>query len=75
MSKYLEIIRTATHCNDADCARIEEIMRTHIFCSTLDWQTRPQLIRAALKAKAFMEFERSLEGIAMAERVEKEMLA
>jgi len=71
---YTEQIIKATKCDPADASRIEEIMRCHIFRSTLDWQTTRQFNDGARKAKEFMEFERSPEGIALAAQVEHEML-
>jgi hypothetical protein len=75
MNTYQSQIIEATKCSPADAPRIEEIMRMHIFHSPLSWQTAAQFNRGAKKAKRFMDFERSPDGIAMAERVEKEMLA
>lgn len=71
---YAEQIIKATNCDPRDAPRIEEIMRQHIFHSTLDWQTNRQFNNGARKAKEFMDFERSPEGIALAAKVEDEML-
>ena len=52
---YQAIIADAT--GETDVARvntIEDIMRNDIFHSTLDWQTRAQLARAAREAVAVM---------------------
>jgi hypothetical protein len=47
MSRYREIIKQATGCNDRKAIEIENIMRNVIFHSTLDWQTREELQNAA----------------------------
>ena len=73
-SPYTQQIIKATNCDPSDAPRIEEIMRQHIFHSTLDWQTVRQFNNGAKKAKEFMDFERSPEGVEMAKRVEDEML-
>jgi hypothetical protein len=44
---YGDIIIAATGCSENDVEAIEQIMRDVIFHSTLDWQTRIQLERAA----------------------------
>ena len=50
---YEQIIIDATGVTDrAMVRRIEDYMRNAIFHSTLDWQTRRQLIRAARTAVA-----------------------
>lgn len=46
----------------ADAAEIEDYMRHTIFNSTLDWQTQPQLMKAALEAWEDILFMRSDEG-------------
>ena len=52
MSHYQEIIQEATNETDLKVIQqIEDIMRDDIFHSTLDWQTREQLIAAAIQAK------------------------
>jgi len=50
MNIYEQIIFEATGVVEKDAAYIEDIMRNDIFHSTLDWQTRAQLGRAAKKA-------------------------
>jgi hypothetical protein len=48
---YSLIIHEATgRTDEADLATIEDCMRQDIFHSTLDWQTRPQLLEAATEA-------------------------
>lgn len=51
MSAYKAVIVGATGANDKDAALIEDIMRQDIFHSTLDWQTKAQLVKAAKTAK------------------------
>lgn len=48
---YLDIIKQATSCTDADADQIEDLMRNVIFKSTLDWQTRQELMDAAKLAQ------------------------
>lgn len=60
MSSYREMIIKDTNCNLDNAAMIEHIMREDIFHSTLDWQTRAQLRRAALKAAKMLEENRNL---------------
>ena len=62
MNIYRELIKKAVGCNDKDAADIEEIMRDTIFHSTLDWQTKAQLTRAArLGAEVLKELRK--EGL------------
>ena len=60
MSSYQAMIIEDTGCNLADAAMIEHIMREDIFHSTLDWQTRAELRRAARKAAKLLEKNRDL---------------
>ena len=59
MNIYQQIIVEVTGAGTKDAEYIEDIMRNDIFHSTLDWQTRAQLGRAAKKAvkllKAYRE--------------------
>ncbi|PKO77990.1 MAG: hypothetical protein CVU21_05485 [Betaproteobacteria bacterium HGW-Betaproteobacteria-15] len=51
LSGYQELIREATGVLDLEhLERIEDIMRNVIFHSTLDWQSRAQLEKAAREA-------------------------
>ena len=50
MTLYQDLIIEATGANKTDSEYIEDIMRNDIFHSTLDWQTRTQLVRAARAA-------------------------
>lgn len=49
-SIYHKIISHATGATASDLPKIEIIMREEIFHSTLDWQTREQLSKAARDA-------------------------
>ncbi len=55
MSRYREIIRQATGCNEVRAAEIEDVMRNVIFHSTLDWQTRKELEEAARMAAEILQ--------------------
>jgi len=51
LTGYQEIIREATLYSDIpSLEKIEDCMRDIIFHSTLDWQTREELKRGAIKA-------------------------
>ncbi|HAH32219.1 MAG TPA: hypothetical protein DCL44_07900 [Elusimicrobia bacterium] len=50
MTFYQDLIIKATGSNKRDAEYIEDIMRNDIFHSTLDWQSRVQLVRAAKAA-------------------------
>lgn len=73
MNYYEKLIQQATGCTDSDAAEIEDYMRHVIFHSTLSWQTRPQLIKAAKTAYNDILFMRSPEGIKMMSELESEM--
>lgn len=47
MSRYRELIMQATGYTAKQAAQIEDTMRNVIFHSTLDWQTRDELQKAA----------------------------
>lgn len=51
MNYYTNIIVEATGCDEPTADRLEDIMRHDIFHSTLDWQTKEQLVEAAKEAK------------------------
>ena len=56
---YTELITEATGITDpTEVAKLEEIMRCDIFHSTLDWQTREQLMEAAKTAQALTKMFR-----------------
>ena len=54
------LIQDATNAAATDLAQIENIMRDEIFHSTLDWQTREQLVAAARQAFALLNENREL---------------
>ena len=54
MTFYQELIIKATGTNKTDAEYIEDIMRNDIFHSTLDWQSRTQLARAAKDAAGLL---------------------
>ena len=62
MSMYTDQIVKATGCAPEDAPEIEEIMREDIFHSTLDWQTRAQLDRAAREAAALLPEIRAIKS-------------
>ncbi len=55
---YQKIIKGATGCDDSELKEIENFMRDIIFHSTLDWQTREQLEKAAREAHATLRYLR-----------------
>ncbi len=55
---YRNTIIEATGCTNDDAAEIEDIMRHTIFHSTLDWQTRGQLIEGAREAQEVLHLLR-----------------
>jgi len=55
MNGYQQIIKEATGCPDKDLQELEDIMRDVIFHSTLDWQTKGQLKKAAKEAVLILE--------------------
>lgn len=60
MSSYKTMIIEDSGCSPADAGMIEHIMREDIFHSTLDWQSRAQLRRAAREALQLLEENRDL---------------
>jgi hypothetical protein len=60
MSSYQNMIIEDTGCDPSHVRMIEHIMREDIFHGTLDWQTRPQLRRAARDAVQLLENHRAL---------------
>lgn len=55
MNPIQRLIQETTGAPAEDITQIEDIMRAEIFHSTLDWQTREQLIDAARKAFALLK--------------------
>lgn len=74
MSFYKELIIKATSCPESDAAEVEDYMRHTIFHSSLDWQTRKQLEKAAKTAYSDILFMRSPEGQEYIKQIEEEML-
>lgn len=59
MNHYQKIMSEATGVTDPDdLNEIEDVMRTAIFHSTLDWQTREQLEQAAKQAWEIVKHEK-----------------
>jgi len=48
---YRDLIKEVTGCSDVEAGQFEDVMRNVIFKSTLDWQTREELIDAAKLAQ------------------------
>ncbi len=68
MSAYQEMIVADLGCSESDASMVENIMRDHIFQSTLDWQSRAQLRVGARQAFGLLnrmrpEFEAYFRGI------------
>ena len=59
MNYYEDLIIRATGVPGRDARYVEDIMRNDIFHSTLDWQTRAQLVRAARKAADLLKAYRN----------------
>ena len=57
---HRDIIKQATNCTDAEVSQFEDLMRNVIFESTLDWQTREELIAAAKVAQKIARYVSSL---------------
>lgn len=67
MTGYAKIINEATGVSDpGDLAAIEDSMRHDIFHSTLDWQTRAQLMRGAREAWELVQLMRDPIALAAA---------
>jgi len=60
-SRYIsDLIQKATQVPHQDIAMIENIMRSDIFHSTLDWQSRDQLVDGARAAHSLLVSNREL---------------
>jgi hypothetical protein len=57
-NSYRRFIIEELSCNEEDAAIIEDLMREHVFHSTLDWQSEAQLRRGAREAWAILEEDR-----------------
>ncbi|KKW20986.1 MAG: hypothetical protein UY62_C0036G0008 [Parcubacteria group bacterium GW2011_GWF2_50_9] len=64
MSPYQQAIVEATAANGKDAGYIEDIMRNDIFHSTLDWQSRAQLVRGAREAVKMLKIYRADPSLA-----------
>lgn len=73
MSFIKTLIQEATNCKKEDTILIEDFMRDAIFKSTLDWQTKPQLVQAAQVAHEAIEWMKTGEGQSFTSELEKEM--
>lgn len=60
MSLYQTLIIDTVKCSAEDAAEIETIMRQDIFHSTLDWQTKGQLKKAAREAAELLPMLREM---------------
>lgn len=64
MTTYQQIIAKATGVQDiATLAEIEESMRQDVFNSTLDWQTRAQLVKGAKQAYEIVKYLRRVAAL------------
>ena len=57
---YQRDIMDQLGCSAEDASMVEDIMRNHIFHSTLDWQSDAQFRRGAEEAWALLEDEREM---------------
>lgn len=64
MTLYQDLIIKATGANMRDAGYIEDIMRNDIFHSTLDWQSRAQLVNAAKAAVKLLAKYRAIHALA-----------
>jgi len=64
MTFYQDLIVKVTGANKTDAEYIEDIMRNDIFHSTLDWQSRAELMRAARTAAKLLAEYRAVPALA-----------
>ena len=64
MTFYQELIIKATATNRRDAGYIGDIMRNDIFHSTLDWQSRAELVSAAKTAAKLLAAYRADPALA-----------
>ena len=57
---YQRDIMGQLDCSAEDASMVEDIMRNHVFHSTLDWQTAAQFRRGAREAWKLLEAEREM---------------
>lgn len=53
---YRDLIKEVTVSSDIEAEQFEDVMRNVIFKSTLDWQTREELIDAAILARDIIRY-------------------
>lgn len=57
---YKKQIIAELGCSTEDAAMVEDIMRNHVFHSTLDWQSAAELERGTSEAWAILEADRGM---------------
>lgn len=57
---YQRDIMDQLGCSAEDAAMVEDIMRNHVFHSTLDWQTEQEFQKGARQAWAILEADRAM---------------
>lgn len=62
MSKYRDIIKQATGCDDAEARCIEGFMHNTVFHSTLDWLKREELVDAARLVQETLRSQKETEA-------------
>ena len=58
-TSHHRLIQDATGAAEADIVLIERIMRDEVFHSTLDWQSRAQLVAGARTASRMLDVDRA----------------
>lgn len=59
---WKRLIQEATECPDSDVEAVEDMMREVVYKSTLDWQTRDELLDAARIAYGVLRHERGQQA-------------
>ena len=57
---YAKDIMQQLGCSQQDATMVEDIMRQHIFHSTLDWQTKRQFQKGVVEAWQLLEEDRQM---------------
>lgn len=57
---YQRDIMDQLHCSPEDAAMVEDIMRNHVFHSTLDWQSAAQFRSGTQEAWKLLESDREM---------------
>lgn len=57
---YQRDIMDQLGCSAEDASMVEDIMRNHVFHSTLDWQTKAQFRRGTREAWELLESDREM---------------